>query len=318
MPRPSFPTSRPDFNRMFPNDRTCFDYLIQSRWPGKQECPKCGGTKWYARTEALAVECAACHKLITATSGTVMHGSRQPLCSWLLAAWALVTDKRGVSATYLAGELNVKVDTAWLMLHKLRAAMVDPDRSPLRGRIEADATLIGGERRGGGSGKWKGAQQTVLGAVEVTGAHTPVRLRLQHVSDETRANVMAFLKDNVERGSHVTTDAANVYDALGTLGMWRQVESTAWGAKQEDVLPTLHMVFSNLKKTLMGTYRGAIRQEHLASYLGEFVFRFNRRHNLHAAFQTILGIAPKVEGPTRAGLYSGEFRHANPKKRRRA
>lgn len=318
MTRPSFPTSRVEFGRWFPDERACFDYLIRSRWPGKPECPKCGGTKWYDRTEALAVECAACHKLVTGTSGTVMHGSRQPLLSWLLAAWALVTDKRGVSATYLGNELGVKMETAWVMLHKLRAAMVNPDRAPLRGRIECDATLIGGERRGGGSGTWKGAQQVVMGAVEVLGKHTPGRLRLKHVSDEKKVEVEAFLKENVERGSHVSTDAANVYQALGSLGMWRDVQSTAWGMAQADVLPTLHMVFSNLKKILMGTYKGAVSAEHLQAYLNEFVFRFNRRGNPHAAFQTILGIAPKVEGPTWRGLYSGAYRHASPGRRARA
>ena len=67
-----------------------------------------------------------------------------------------------------------------------------------------------------------------------------------------------------------------------------------------------------VSSALMGTYKGAVRQEHLDAYLGEFCFRFNRRDNLHAAFQTILGISPKVEGPTWKGLYSGEFRHPNP------
>ena len=318
MSRPDFPTSRADFDRRFPDERSCFDYLIQSRWPGKQVCPKCGGEKWYARTEALAVECAACHKLVTATSGTVMHGSRQPLRSWLLTAWALVTDKRGVSATYLASDLGVKVDTAWAILHKLRAAMVDPDRTPLHGRVEVDETLVGGERRGGGSGTWKGAQQIVLGAVEVRGKQTPGRIRLKHVPDNTRKQAEAFITANIELQTQVVTDARNTYAGLEALGMEHLIESAARGTYQEDVLVTLHMAFSNLKRVLLGTYKGAVRAEHLQAYLNEFAFRFNRRGNLHAAFQTVLGLGARVEGPTRSGLYSGAFHHVNPSRRRRA
>ena len=135
MTRPDFPTSLPDFMRMFPDERACFDYLIQSRWPGESRCPKCGGIKWYARHEQLAVERAKCKKLVTATSGTAMHKSKQPLLSWLLAAWTMVVDKRGTSAKQLQRVLDLKRhETAYMMLHKLRAAMVAPGTRASRRR----------------------------------------------------------------------------------------------------------------------------------------------------------------------------------------
>jgi len=314
--RPDFPTSRPDFDRLFPDEPACFKYLLDSRWPREKFCcPGCGHGSAYIRPQKLQAQCTKCLKVTTATAGTVMHGSSQPLRYWLMAAWMLATDKRGVSATFLARELGLRIETAWNMLHKLRAAMVDPDRTPLRGKVEADETLIGGERKGGGSGTWKGAQQIVLVAVEVRGKQTPGRIRLKHVPQNTRREIEAFVSADIEKGSHVVTDARNVYAALEALGMTHEVESTARGGYQEDVLPTLHMAVSNLKKTLTGTYKGAVRMEHLQAYLNEFAFRFNRRGNLHAAFQTLLGIAPRVFGPTYKGLYSGEYRHANPAKR---
>ena len=55
--------------------------------------------------------------------------------------------------------------------------------------------------------------------------------------------------------------------------------------------------------------------KHLQGYLNEFYFRFNRRDNLYAAFQTVLGIAPRVKKPTYAALYEegpGRFVHPNP------
>jgi hypothetical protein len=144
-----------------------------------------------------------------------------------------------VSATYLARELNVKTDTAWVMLHKLRAAMIDPDRTKLLGRVEADETLIGGERRGGGSGTFKGAQRVVFGAVEVHGKQTPGRIRLRHAPENTKREAESFIKDNVERGSTVVTDARNTYAGLGDLGYKHEIESEAVGTYQQDVLVTL-------------------------------------------------------------------------------
>lgn len=74
-------------------------------------------------------------------------------------------------------------------------------------------------------------------------------------------------------------------------------------------MPTLHLAFSNLKAWLQGTFHGAVRKEHLQAYLNEFTFRFNRRGNLHAAFQRVLGIGTSVAGPTYAGIYDGTWPH---------
>lgn len=77
-----------------------------------------------------------------------MHGSRLPLSSWLLASWLLVADKRGVSACQIARALGVSYETAYMVLQRLRAGMVAPDREPLRGGIEVDETFLGGVRHG--------------------------------------------------------------------------------------------------------------------------------------------------------------------------
>jgi len=61
----------------------------------------------------------------------------------------MTTDKRGVSALLLQRQLGLsRYVTAWMMLHKLRRAMVNTTREPLRGEIEVDETWIGGEQAG--------------------------------------------------------------------------------------------------------------------------------------------------------------------------
>ena len=204
-----------------------------------------------------------------------------------------------------------------LVLHKLRAAMVAPNREMLRGRVEVDEALVGGVRKGGGSGTWAGAQEVVIGAVEVVGEVKPGRLRLAHIPGALKRHAVPFVKANVEAGSSVVTDGPNIYDSLESLGVTREIESTAHGVPQEYVLRTLHLMFANLKTWLQGTFHGAVRKEHLQAYLNEFTFRFNRRGNLHAAFQTVLGIGSQVPGPTYQGLYSGDWKHPNPRYTRR-
>jgi hypothetical protein len=72
-----------------------------------------------------------------------MHGTHLPLRTWFLAAYLLATHSNGMSALQLQPKLGLgSYKTAWLLLHKLRRAMVDPDRRPLRGIIEIDETNV--------------------------------------------------------------------------------------------------------------------------------------------------------------------------------
>lgn len=305
-----FPSSLAEFARWFPDERAAFRYLIEVRWPGRYRCPGCGGTGFYERNERLAVECKTCRKLMSATAGTVMHGSRQPLLSWLLAAWLLVGDKRGVSATQLARALDVRLETAWNMLHKLRAAMVDPDRTPLRGVIEVDETYVGGHHEGK-RGRGAEGKTIVVGAVEIT-EKGPGRLRLRQIPDATSDNLVAFIRENVAKGSTISTDGNRAYDAVTKYGYRHESINASKAKSPDDVLPYLHVAFSNLKTWILGTFHGAVQPKHMQAYLNEFVFRYNRRGNLQAAFLRMLGLAGKVESPTYSGLYGGTFVHKNP------
>lgn len=310
MARPEFPTSLLEFMRRFPDERACFDYLLQTRWPDGFSCPGCRSAKSYPRSKRLVVECSACRRLTSATAGTVMHGSRQPLCAWLLAAFLLIVDKRGVSATQLQRALGIRRhEVAYQMLHKLRAAMVAPERERLRGVVEIDETLVGGVKRGVGKGTWKGAQQIVIGAVEVRAGRTPGRLRLRRLAEGRELLALAFVRENVEPATAVRTDGGYLYEKLRSEGFAHEVISAAHGVPREEVLPTLHLVFANLKAWLQGTFHGAVRKEHLQAYLNEFVFRFNRRGNLQAAFQRLLGLGAAAVGPTYDAIYDGTWIH---------
>ncbi len=74
----------------------------------------------------------------------------------------------------------------------------------------------------------------------------------------------------------------------------------------ESFLPTIHLVFSNLKTGLRGIHHG-VSPQHLQAYLNEFTFRFNRRFYPFNAFCSVLGIAGDVTAPTYAELYAKKY-----------
>jgi len=300
--RPAVPTTDLEFQGQFGTEGACYEFIRDSRWPDGFRCPGCGHDAAYHRVDRWGVECARCGTIVSATAGTVLHRTHVALRAWLWAAWLLVTGKRGLSALELQKRLGVAYKTAFTMLHRLRHAMVAPQRSLLTGRVEVDETWVGGPVRGRGSGKFAGAQDVVVGAVEVRG-NAPTRIRLRSIPAVNRANVHRFIRENVEEGSTIVTDGNPSYLALEGYRHVVQVVGRD-GLKEDDVLAYFHMMVGNLKAWLLGTHHGAIREKHLQRYLDEFAFRFDQRRDLRAAFQTLLGLAPHVGRLTYEDLFT--------------
>ena len=147
--RPPFPKSLRQFQVEFATEEACQKYLAACRWPDGFLCPQCGHRQAYILEQKLRWQCAACRHPVSLTSGTVLHNTKTPLTVWFWAAYLMTTDKRGVSALLLQRQLGLsRYETAWMMLHKLRRAMVNAAREPLHGEVEVDDTWIGGPQAG--------------------------------------------------------------------------------------------------------------------------------------------------------------------------
>jgi transposase-like protein len=132
----------------------------------------------------------------------------------------MTTDKRGISALLLQRQLGLRrYETAWMMLHKLRRAMINLEREPLRGEVEVDETWIGGTQAGlRGSRQLKGRKAAlVLVAVEKRGRVTG-RARMAVIPDFKSATRLGFLKENVALGSTVYTDGLKSFAGLQQAG----------------------------------------------------------------------------------------------------
>ena len=130
------PDSLLAFQHMFPDDDACAAWLIEMRWPDGFVCPACGHEKgWALRRKAHTFECAGCRRQTSVTAGTILHASKLPLTLWFWAAYLMATHSNGISALQLQKQLGIgSYRSAWLLAHKLRASMVDPERQPFRER----------------------------------------------------------------------------------------------------------------------------------------------------------------------------------------
>jgi transposase-like protein len=297
MGRPDFPRSIVDFQQRFPDDAACLDYLAASRWPKGFRCPACGSERAWVLERRHLWECSECHRQASVTAGTVMHGSHTSLRLWFWAAYLVATHTPGISAVQLQRQLGIsRYETAWLMLQKLRRAMVAPEREPLRDEVEVDETLVGGRREGRHVARRHGEKALVGVIVEVRGPGSG-RLRLEVLPDASQRTLTPWVSRLVAPATIVHTDGWKGYDRLTDAGFrHRPLLQRRDHPDRQKLLPRAHRASANLKTWLQGTHRG-VSPEHLQVYLDEFVFRHNRRRTPMAAFQTLLGLGA-AHGPT--------------------
>ena len=142
-----------------PDDATCAAYLERSRWGDGFACPHCGvvGEPYRIATRPGVLTCRACRRQTGLTVGTVMERSRTPLSTWFWAAYLVASQTKGMSAVQFQRQLGLtRYETAFGILHKLRAGMVRPDRDRIGAGegeyVEVDESYVGGRTRGEGRG----------------------------------------------------------------------------------------------------------------------------------------------------------------------
>ena len=266
-----YPLSQIDFERRFPDEASCAEYIVTVRWPEGPRCPNCQGSKFW--NYGTTLKCAGCRKNLRILSGTLFQDTHLPLMDWFRAMWFVVSQKYGTNAMGLERSLGFHYSTSWHILHKLRRAMVRQGREPLKDTVEVDEAFIGGLSEGSPGRKLTDAKALVVIAVELEGKAIG-RVRMKQLPSSSGENLLGFIKRCVQKGTNVITDGWRGYSKLEENGCPHEVRPMN---KDKTALPHVHTVISLLKRWLLGTYQGAVSPEYLDYYLDEYSFRFNRR-----------------------------------------
>ena len=261
-----FPKTATEFEARFATEADCRAYWIEARWGGKPACARCSSTRVWTIRKGTTFECAECGHQTSLTSGTLLEKTRKPLKMWFRAVFEISTRRTGISAKDLERIMGFgSYKTAWTWLHKLRAALVRPEREPLGPFVQMDEALIGGK---GGPHK-----ELVLVAAEADG-----RVRLAHAETNDKATLKRFADGQIALDARVVTDGLASYDS-DSLGQrpHEAIVQTKAERRESDALQVCHWTISLLKRWLLGTHAGAIGPKHLQAYLDEYAFRHNRR-----------------------------------------
>lgn len=264
------------------------------RWPDGVTCPYCGSKENYYAPSRRIWKCKSCRKQFSPKVGTVCEDSAIGLDKWLTAMWMIAGAKNGVSSYEIARSIGVTHKTAWFMLQRIRLAMQSGRFEKAAGKVEVDETFIGGKARNmhkhvrerkihGTGGKDKTA---VIGVLERGG-----KIRVKVIDSRRERPLQDHVKQNVEPGAEVFTDALKSYEGLEAEYVHQVIDHAVEYVKGHVHTNGLENFWSLLKRTLKGTYT-FVEPWHLHRYLDEQAFRYNERKDARGD----LGRFKKVAG----------------------
>lgn len=267
-------------------------------------CPRCQSEMYWQHVAKPEMrECKKCKQQVRLRAHTIMENSKIPMLVWVRSIYFVMQGKRGISALELKQNLElISYDTTWKILHKIREALRQRDAQyKLRqGYIELDGAIFGR--------KTTGNSVSVFVAIETkdwidkNGSHkSKAGFAKVMVGKETQWDAQGFVTDNIEPGVNLKTDGSYAYKNL--VGVNVRSEKVF---KDKEILdrwlPWVHKFISNSKSWLIGTHHG-IEAKYIASYLGEYTFRFNRRHDPKSLFFRALKACVTAEPKTSQALF---------------
>jgi transposase-like protein len=275
------PQTLQDAIRYFSDPDTCLDFMVSMRWPQGVVCPTCGSKEVaFLKTRRLW-KCKTKHpkQQFSAKVGTVFEDSPIGLDKWFAAAWMVANCKNGVSSYEIHRALGVTQKTAWFMDHRIRLAMQAGSFEKVSGDFEVDESFIGGLARNmhknrkakitgtGGAGK-----EVVMGLLD----RNTRKIRLRHVKNTQGETLQGVIREYVEGGSYVYSDAWVAYNGLDREYIHQVIDHAETYVKGNVHTNGIENFWSLLKRGLKGTYV-SVEPFHLFRYLDEQAFRYNNR-----------------------------------------
>jgi len=269
----------------FADEQKAHDFIVSLRWPdGVVKCPRCRSKDVSFISTRRIWKCKHCitKKQFSVKVGTVLEDSPIGLSKWLAGFWLIANAKNGISSYELHRALGVTQKTGWFMLHRIRLAMQRGFESKFKGNVEADETYIGAKARYMHKNKRTGVghaglkKTTVQGILERTKDGKPSCVVLKVVPNTRRPELCGNVRQHVEKGTMVCTDALMSYDDLENDYDRRVIDHAVSYAQGHVHTNGLENFWSLLKRALKGTYVN-VEPFHLFRYLDEQAFRFNER-----------------------------------------
>jgi transposase-like protein len=280
------PYTLKDFQRQFPDDATCLEWLRNRLYPEGIYCEKCEAvTKHHRVVSRPSYSCDHCGHHVHPTAGTIFHKSPTPLTTWFYAIYLMAQTRCGISAKQIQRETGVTYKTAWRMFKQIRSMLTDEKSGPIGGlgrKVEMDETYYGSRSKGT---RGRGTKKTpVVGMVQRKG-----QVRAFVAADVKSDTLRGLIKEHVLPRTMVFTDDYPSYNGLGARGYTHQrINHSEKVYVNGDVhTNTIEGFWFLIKSGIRGVYHN-VGRHYLQTYLNEYSFRYNRRFDVQPMFTSFL------------------------------
>jgi transposase-like protein len=261
----------------------CREFMMELRWPdGVVKCPRCGSEKVFWITKERVWKCYGKHDhaKFSLKTGTTFEDSPIPLEKWLPATWLIISCKNGISSYEVHRALGVTQKSAWFMLHRIRLAMQTGTFEKLSGHVEVDETFIGGKARNmhkeAKARKIQGRRGPEGKAIVAAVLERGGKVRAKVVDKRKKKDLQALVRENVEVGSSLYSDALKSYEGLDGEFVHQVIDHAIAYVDGNVHTNGMENFWSLLKRGIHGTYV-SVEPYHLFRYIDEQAFRFNER-----------------------------------------
>lgn len=285
-----------DFNKEFPNDSACLEYIKEQRFPGGVTyCDKCKQErKHYRVTGRTAYACDHCGNHVYPLAGTIFQKSTTSLRLWFYAAYLMGSTRCGISAKQIQRETAVTYKTAWRIFKQVRSLMSDGDLQLEGPTVEVDETYYGGVRKWGIGRPGRGdKKKTPVVAIVQRGGKVVARA----VEAAGKKELLGLIQNHVTPGSVIYTEEYPAYFGISKLRgrdgrparfrHYRIRHKSGVYVRGKIHTNSVEGFWSLVKRGIGGVYH-SVSSKYLQAYLDEHTFRYNRRHEGNQQFRAIL------------------------------
>lgn len=285
---------------LVPTVESAIQYFERVRWDGSPTCAKCSkAEKITAQQKVGTYWCGSCRAYFTVFTNTPLERNKVDARKWIMAAYLMLTDRKGISSMELSKKVTVKQTTAWFMLQRLRKAC-ETHNVQLTGTVEIDETYVGGKEHNkhwhkkGNNPRAEGitGKQTVIG-MRQRGGKTVART----IEGTDRLTMMTEVQKTVKPGSTIYTDDHVSYRRLHRKGYQHESLNHSANEYVRGMAHTngIESVWAVLKRGIEETFH-QVSEKHLDRYVNEFTFRLNEGNcqidtldRMQALFRGMLG-----------------------------
>lgn len=267
----------PEFSVRLDDESWCASYAFGIRWPQGFVCPTCG-TAHQASGFQQKPLCRACGRCSSITAGTLLHGSKKSLGTWLRALWWLSGERSSISIMKLKTYMGFRsYQTGWSWMQKLRLIIELTNRRKCRGIVLVD----------GVPAEVSADSDQLLTAVEsVASGRTTGRLQMRRCGSLKQDIIERFCRQTVASGSVIIVPGREPFTSVDIREMICASEDSSF--HHDDIL------------RICASYRlwhrrnkGWAPRHWAQSLVDEFCFLYNGRlytNRVHL-FETLVRVA---------------------------